>query len=337
MDKYQPYLEIDMNIVDNNIKLLAKDKKPCLMVKANQYHVLSNVKPLLDLGYDFFGVSTLEELETIHNLNQEIDVLVVTRVDVNTINNSNNKYTHYTITDIDDLKEVNDNVNIHLKFDTGMGRIGFTSSQVMEVINIIKTRNLNIKGIYTHFPCGSDKEYTTKQIKRFKEIVDRFTENDIYPTYIHCQNSIGCSLYDISWCNMVRPGIGIWGYGANKLEASLTNVKPSLTLKAPVSFIKEYHGLIGYDHIESVDGIIGTIKLGYNDGLDRRASGYQFKEGKIVGKVCMCQTMIKLASKDVREVTIFEQDDIYDLCNYIDYTVYELLTSLSFRIKRIIK
>lgn len=333
---YQPQLIIDMDIVSDNIKLLAQDKKPCLMVKANQYHVLENIKPLVDLGYDFFGVSTLDEAQLILN-NFDVDVLIVTPIVFEDMVSFNHPRLHFSVVDIDTLKQVTNQYNVHLNFDTGMGRIGFKVEMVSQVIEIVKQRDLHLKGIYTHFPCASDQIYTLGQIDLFKTIIDRFKEEGTNPTYIHCQNSLGAFLYNVEFCNMVRPGIGIWGYGANLEEAKLTPIKPALKLIAPVSFIKDYQGLIGYDHLDQVDGIIATIKLGYNDGLDRRLRGYDFKPGKIVGNVCMCQTMLEVPNNDISSITIFEENSIYDLCNYINCSVYELLCSLSFRIKRVIK
>ena len=187
-------------------------------------------------------------------------------------------------------------------------------------------------GIYSHFPIATNKEITNKQIKLFKEIVDYF--NDVEFEYIHIQNTMGAKLYEIEWCNLIRPGIGIWGYGANREESEKLNLKPSLKLEVPIMFKKEYKGKVGYDLLDSVDGTVATIKIGYNDGLDRRARGYDFKEGKIVGNVCMCQTMVLLNKKDIKNITIFEGENIYQLCEYLDCITYELFTRLSNRIKR---
>lgn len=332
----QPYMYIDMNKVNENIKYLSKDKKPCLMVKANQYHVLNNIKPLVDLGYDFFGVSTLDEALTITN-QFDVEVLIVTPIEIEDIISNNQSNIHFTIVDIDSLEKVEKNVNIHLNFDTGMGRIGFSPNQITQVIDVIKKRNLSITGVYSHFPCAEDKEYSYLQIKRFKEIIDQLKDADIKPKYIHLQNSLGCINYDIPWCNMVRPGIGIWGYLGSYEEAKDTKLQPTLALYAPIVFEKDYQGYIGYGHLDQVEGIIATIKMGYNDGLIRKLRGYDFKPGKIVGNVCMCQTMLLVPNKNIKVIKIFKESELYNIINYTNMTTYEFLCGLSPRINRIIK
>lgn len=332
----QPRMYIDMDKVASNIKYLVKDKQPCLAVKANQYHVLENLEPLINLGYKFYGVSTLDEALNIINSFSDVEVLIFTPIEVDIINEYAHTNIHFTVVDINTLNQVDKQAKVHLNFDTGMGRIGFTNQDITEIVSIIKTRGLEITGIYSHFPCADIRDYTYLQIERFHEIINTFTKEDINFKYIHIQNTLGCVLYDIPWCNMVRPGIGIWGYCGNLEEANMTSLQPALKLEAPVAFEKNYEGYIGYGHIEKVHGEIATIKMGYNDGLVRRLRGYDFKPGKVVGNVCMCQTMLLLPNKDIDTITIFDGDSLYTLCDYIDESVYEFLCGLSFRIKRIL-
>ncbi len=333
---YTPRLEIDMQIVDANIKMLSNDKKPCLMVKANQYHVLANIKPLVALGYDFFGVSTLQEALAILK-EFDVDVMIFTPISVSDMQKYNHPRLHFSVCDLNTLMQLNNDYHIHLNFDTGMGRIGFNPDEVSNIIDYLQNHHLKITGIYSHFPCASDQLKTIAQIKLFKMIYDEFVYQQIPLTYIHLQNSLGACLYDLSWCNMVRLGIGIWGYASNYKESLLQIVKPALKLVAPVSFIKNYHGYLSYDHIDYVEGIIATIKLGYNDGLIRSLRGYDFKPGKIVGNICMCQCMLLVDDINTKEIVIFDKASLYDLCAYANITTYEFLCGLSYRIKRVIK
>lgn len=333
---YQPQLIVDLDIVKQNIELLANGKKPCLMVKASQYHVLENIDPLVKMGYDFFGVSTLEEALTILD-EFDVNVLIVTPISIEDMKKHNDPRLHFSVVDFKTLNAVDNSFNLHLNFDTGMGRIGFRVDQLANVVDVVKTNNLELQGVYTHFPCANDQLYTISQIQLFKSVVDELAYNNINPTYIHCQNSLGCVLYNLDWCNMVRPGIGIWGYGANQAEANLTPITPSLKLVAPVSFIKHYRGAIGYDHLDEVDGTIVTIKMGYNDGLDRRLRGYNFNPGKIVGNICMCQTMLEVPDESVNEIIIFDGSSLYDIIDYIGCSAYEFLCGLSYRIHRVYK
>lgn len=329
---YNPILKIDINKVKNNIKTLKKDKEVCLIVKANGYGILEDIKPLYDLGYRFYGVSTLDEAIKITSIYSDVDVLILSPIDSDEITKVNNKII-LTVSSFNDLNNIT-NQRFHLAFDTGMGRIGFKQEEIIKIKNKI-TDNMNFEGIFTHFPKAYDKVYSNNQIKLFKAIIDQFKEYNL--KYIHMQNTIGCLLYDIDFCNLVRPGIGIWGY----VEDIKTNeLEPSLELIAPIIQKKEYNDYLGYDLIEKVNGKVATIKMGYNDGLIRGLQNYKFKEGTLVGKVCMCQSMFLLNEDNYNtdKITIIEKNDSLDnLVKYAKITKYEFLTGLSTRIKKEIK
>ena len=137
---YQPKLYIDLNLVDQNIRELKKDKEVCLMVKANQYGISEDIGPLVKLGYNFFGVSTYQEAKIILETFKAIKLLIVTPLSEEELDILKNKNVIETVTTIERLKQLDSKSVFHLKFDTAMGRIGFDKSYLEEIDKIIKKK-----------------------------------------------------------------------------------------------------------------------------------------------------------------------------------------------------
>jgi alanine racemase len=182
---------------------------------------------------------------------------------------------------------------------------------------------------------ASNEEFSKRQIAELKKASENFPDIK----YVHIQNTLGAIKYDVDFCNMVRIGIGQFGYLAGRREASLygQKLKPALRLEARVLQYKEnFDGPIGYDLTENVTGNIATIRMGYHDGLLRCFQGYKFNSGaKIVGLICMCQAMLKV-EHDSEYIEIFgEEENIYSLLKYGKISTYEFLVSLSARVDKI--
>ncbi len=333
-------LKINVDAVKHNLAYFGQKHKLCLMVKANNYGIGYDFIPeFIKMGYDFFGVTTIEEADTIRKFDKNVDILIVAYVDPKEYDKA--KANNYTLTvyNKESLAAIKNNNKYHLKFDTGMGRIGFAKKDVLALSTLIKSVNNFPEGIFSHFPMATNEEFTKKQIEYFKSIVEEFADIDF--KYVHLQNSVGAQIYDLDFVNMIRPGLGIWGYYADLEEKEFVeakagkNLKPAISLKAKIHMQKNYKGLIGYDLIQEVDGFIGTVRIGYHDGFARSFTGYQFNGGeRVVGKICMCQSFVTL-NKPKTELEIFGQEEsIYKLVNYSRITVYELLVSFSNRIIR---
>lgn len=335
-------IEINKELVAKNIKLASNNKKACLMVKANCYGLgMQGVQLLIDLGYDFFGVSTLEEALEIRSLSDKVEILIVSYVDEDDLDIVFNNNITITVYDMQLLQAIDKKIKFHLNFDTNMGRIGFFKHQIKDVIEILEQKQITPEGIYTHLACASDEMKTLKVIDDFKEIVDSFKSFNI--PYIHLFNSFGAVNYECEYDNMVRIGIGIWGYFATQKEFELSKQKymPALSIQLKISNVKSYNGYLSYDHIEAVKGIVYTITAGYRDGIYRRLNNYEIPEiGKIVGKINMCQFMVLAQSDKYQKgdcITFVKGSDMYDMCEYADITTYEYLTALSSRYKIKIK
>ncbi len=331
-------LTIDKQSVIDNINTCKGNKDVCLMVKANTYGLGDTaVTMLIDLGYQFFGVSTLEEALKLRSFSDQIKILLVSYISLDEIETCIDNDITFTVYDFMMVDKLRSNACFHLKFDTNMGRLGFQLDEIDKLIFELKSKQLKPEGIFSHLACASNVEKTLVAIKNFKYCIAKFDEFDL--KYIHLLNSYGSLNYNTEFDNLVRVGIGIWGYLANEEEAtrSKINLQPALSLKLSISHVKQYEGEISYDHLDKVRGTILTIPFGYHDGLRRDMRHYEYKEGTIVGNINMCQHMVLTKSNDYNRgdmITLFDKQDLYKVCKYSNITSYEFLVNLSSRIKR---
>lgn len=241
------------------------------------------------------------------------------------------------------------NYPIHVKIDTGMHRLGFLPSQIPELIKKLKSqKGLKVKSVFSHLAASESwmfDSFTQKQIDILRDTHKEIEEKIGYPVWKHILNSAGIERFiDAQW-DMVRLGIGLYGVSASGLNG-LRNVS---TLKTTILQIKEIpnHETVGYGRKEALDrdAKIATIRIGYADGLDRKSGNRKGKvwiNGKfapIVGNVCMDLCMVDITGIDAKEgdpVIVFgEELSVIELAESIDTIPYEILTSVSPRVKRI--
>ena len=235
-----------------------------------------------------------------------------------------------------------------------MGRTGLQESNVEEYINMLKSnKNIIVDGIFTHLSSsGSDKLFSINQIKTFERIVKKFAENDINPIYKHVCCSGGLKNYKEYIYNMVRVGLLIYGYYPNTSLKNEIDLKPSMTLKTNISFLKEINigDAIGYNKnfVAKRKTRVATIPFGFADGLIGLETGKPYviiknKTAKIIG-ICMDNMMLDVTDiPNVNvgdEVYIWDNDkltveEIGDWCNGI--CNYEVMTSITERVPRILK
>ena len=241
------------------------------------------------------------------------------------------------------------NYPIHLKLDTGMYRMGFVESELNELIDYLKANPFfHIRSVFSHL-AGSDEEihddYTESQIRKFKIWSDQIRSVFSYSIDRHILNTSGIERFSNAQFEMVRLGIGLYGVSA-KNQKSLMNVS---SLKTTISQIKwvEKDETIGYGRKGKLNKTsrIGIIPIGYADGFNRKLSngvGLVLLNGKlipVVGNVCMDMCMIDLTDVDAKEgdsVVIFGDDyPLSQIAKQLDTIPYEILTSVSRRVKRI--
>ncbi len=232
-------------------------------------------------------------------------------------------------------ENMNRTIPVHLKIDTGMGRIGCSVRDAAKLASVIAGRKgLFLEGVCTHFavsdsPGAEDREYTRQQIALFSKAVDSIRKKGIDPGIVHCANSGAVLMYPECHFDMVRPGILVYGYLPDSRLAELMrsgteraiDLRPVMELKTQVVTVKQVPAgsfiSYGRDWQADEDTWIATIPIGYADGLPRRLSpGLRVLIGgktyPVVGRICMDQCMVNLGKKhNVKRwdpVTVFGPD-----------------------------
>lgn len=235
---------------------------------------------------------------------------------------------------------------IHLKLDTGMHRLGFTEPEVDRVIDILKDQQeIRIQSAFSHLVGAGDQSllgFTLEQINRFKRSVDRIKSTLGYDFIRHICNTSGIVHHPEAHFEMVRLGIGLYGYNTHA-ELQLEEIG---TLKTTITQIKHLkkEETIGYDRkgVLKRDSVIATVKIGYADGYNRRFGngvGKMKINGQLVptiGNICMDMCMLDITDIEANEgdeVLVFP--DLHLAAQQIGTIPYELLTGISSRVKRI--
>lgn len=242
-------------------------------------------------------------------------------------------------------------VNIHIKLDTGMHRLGFEENQIGTLCGHLKeNHSIIVKSVFSHL-AGSDSialdYFTREQSDALVQMTEKIEKEIGYKPIRHILNSAGISRFPDKQFEMVRLGIGLYGIGWNESEQRFLQQVSSL--KTVISQIKVIpkDDTIGYSRrwLASKEMTIGIIPIGYADGLSRKLSNGKGKVlingafAPIVGNICMDMCMVDITdiqAKENDEVVIFgEGYSITDLANDMDTIPYEVLTGISRRVKRI--
>jgi alanine racemase len=240
---------------------------------------------------------------------------------------------------------------IHIKLDTGMHRLGFEEKDINALIEKLKRyKFLQVKSIFSHLVASDDKaldDFTHQQINLFDKLSKQITNSLNYPVLRHICNSGGITRFPEAHFDMVRLGIGLYGVGINDAEQKqLLNVS---SLKTTISQIKHLQAgdTVGYNRKGKITKptVIATVPIGYADGLNRKLGngvGHLYvhnKHAPIVGNVCMDMCMIDITGINANEgdeVIVFNSaETLNNLAHTLATISYEILTSVSARVKRV--
>lgn len=245
----------------------------------------------------------------------------------------------------------NNPIQVHLKLDTGMRRLGFVEQDIESLCQrLTASPEIRIQSVFSHLVGSEDPgldSFTRQQIALFARVTEQLTHKLGYNFIRHILNSAGISRFPEAQFDMVRLGISLYGIAANAQEQKmLENVS---SLKTNISQIKTITPgeSVGYNRAWKAEKstTIATIPIGYADGLSRRLSngrGTMLVNGKpvkVAGNICMDMTMLDITGIDCSEgdeVIIFgEQLPITGLAKAMDTIPYEILTGISRRVKRV--
>ena len=246
---------------------------------------------------------------------------------------------------------------IHIKIDTGMGRIGYRVNEASadEIVKISELPNIEVTGMFSHFSTADekDKNYTLNQYKKFVQMDALLRERGLEIPIKHAANSAAIMDFDNMMFNMVRPGIILYGaYPSEEVDKDNLSIKPAMSVKTHVSYVKEVNegDYISYGRKYQAVGkrIIATIPVGYADGFIRAYSngGKVLIKGEyapIVGRICMDQFMVDVTDiKDVQindEVVLIgkqgnKEITVDFIASILDTINYEVFCTLSKRVPR---
>jgi len=239
---------------------------------------------------------------------------------------------------------------VHLKIDTGMHRLGFDELDIDEVLQLLNaTQKVKVISVFSHL-AGSDDpehdEFTRYQIERFSSVCEKLKDELGYGFIRHIANTAAVSRHPEAQMEMVRLGIGLYGFDAGLAAGALRTVAVLKTTVTQVKHIKPYE-TIGYSRKGMLPegGEIATVKIGYADGYGR-AFGNGIGKMRIdcklvptVGSVCMDMCMLDVTGLSVKtgdEVIVFDGElTIAELADQIHTIPYEILTNISQRVKRV--
>lgn len=358
--QHRAYLDINLNALVANLNFYREQLDPStkimVMVKAFAYGSGSNeVANLLQYNrIDYLAVAYADEGVELRKNGITIPIMVMNpnKEDFGNLLKYDLEPEIYSLNLLDNWTAFIQNKdgipNLHLKLDTGMHRLGFELSDVEKLIEKINYHNLNISSIFSHLASADDNtenDFTNKQIDIFEKIASEISTGiNQHPLY-HILNSSGILAHPEAQFNMVRLGIGLYGYDpTNKKKLQVV-----ASLYAQISQIKTVSqgDTIGYSRSFKAnrDMQIGTINIGYADGISRQLSNGKGKvwingqTAPIVGNVCMDMIMVDLTGIDCEvgdQVEIFGSHiPLTEIADSLNTISYEILTSISERVKRI--
>jgi alanine racemase len=357
-----PQALVNLVALSSNISVLRSHLQPptniLVAIKANAYgHGAAKVGQHLEtLGINWFGVATANEaLELRKSVKASILLFspvykhIPELVDYDIALTVADEHSLETIQNSD----VDKRVKVHLKVDTGMGRLGLAWKEAAKLAKeIVNTKSVELEGVWTHFAASDSeaKTFTLEQLENFQNFLNALKREGIQPKLVHAANSAATLAYPESHFDLVRPGIAVHGYHSSpvtqKLEPRLT---PTMTLTAPITFVKKIKAgtPVSYSHLWTApkDTTIATVRIGYADGYPRLLTNkaevwIQNQLRPVAGRVCMDQIMIDVGDLDVHigeRVTLFgpEGIDAETLGNRYGTISYDVLTGISPRVERV--
>ena len=313
------WAEIDLGAVRHNVARLAALARPgqlCAVVKANGYgHGAVRVaRAALDGGATWLGVALVEEGVELRDAGVEAPILVLSEPPLDVMDEVVGRRltpTVYTEVGVEAAAKavaaagIDYRLNVHVKVDTGMHRVGAAPEAALGLADAVNRRpELRLAALWTHLAVADepDNEFTAQQLERFERVRLTLQRRGVLPDLVHAANSAGLIAHPASRYNFVRCGIAIYGIDPDPALAGRVDLRPAMSWKARVSFVKEVPAgdRISYGLRYELDkhSVVATVPAGYADGVTRRlsfAGGEVLLGGRrhpIAGTVTMDQIMV---------------------------------------------
>jgi alanine racemase len=361
------WVEIDLDAIAGNVKLLAQAATPAkilAVLKADAYgHGMVKVaRTVLNNGAAWVGVATLGEAISLRQAGIDAPILVMSYMPGWQAHEAIMHDISATIFTPElarafsqAAQDLNQDALVHVKVDSGMGRLGLLPDEVIPFLQAIKLPGLRVEALYTHLATADETNlsYAREQLRRFDALLAELDAANMRPPLVHASNTAGILNLPEGRYDMVRPGIGLYGLPPSADTALPEGFRPALTFKSTVGQVKKLPAgsPIGYGAIYRTQGeeTIAVIPVGYADGFRRtpRTWGEVLVKGQrapLVGRVSMDQAAINVTHiPNVRQgdevVLIGQQGDeiisAEEVAANLGTINYEVVSELLARIPRV--
>ena len=367
---------VDLDAIAHNIReirrIIPSSTEIMAVVKANGYgHGAREVaRVALSEGASYLAVARLDEAVDLRENGIYEDILIFGYIPVSDLEIVKKYNLIVSIFDKKQAEEYRERCNelkfqlrVHIKVDTGMGRVGFVLSDkrlkkqsICDIKELLKVDEFSVEGIYTHFARADEQDlsYSKIQLGLFKELMNEikgFGREDIK---YHAANSAAVMQFPESHLDIVRPGIMLYGLYPSKYlkETSGVKLKPAMTLISTITQIKEvcpgFKVSYGSTYSTNKTSRLATVPVGYGDGYPRILSNKGFvlingKPAKIAGRVCMDQFVVDISDIDASvgdKVIIFgkynsSQLSVDQVAEWAGTINYEIVSQITSRVKRV--
>ena len=368
--QYRPTVaEIDLHALRPNVteiqKRVPKERSIMAIVKANAYGhgAVFCVRALEGCGIRNFGVATLEEGMELRDAGIRGNIFVLGGL----LTSSFGEFIQFRLRPVLHqlsevrrfaayLKESNRECQVHIKLDTGMGRLGIFPSEIEELVLLIKNNPLlKVEGILTHLAQADEEDAapSERQFNIFRELKRILAEKGISSPIFHLANSAAVVDGRLDGFEMVRPGIILYGAHPHERQRAMIDLKPVMKLKSQIASLKRFGPgspiSYGGTFVTQRESLVAALPIGYADGYPRQVSNrasvlVRGKRAPVVGRVCMDLTMIDVT--DVPEAAVgdevvligmqeTEQIRAEEVAAWAETISYEVFCGISARVPRI--
>lgn len=355
---HQSVLEINLSALEDNVRYLRsfikEGTKVMAMVKASSYgcggYEVAAALEKSNLA-DYFTVAFADEGVELRQQGIQTPIMVMTPEEqsMETIKQYNLEPVMHSFLVLN--RFLNDRINVHIKLDTGMHRLGFEPKDIDRLITILQEHpNIHVMSVFSHLYGADDMQldkYTYEQIEKYTQMSDKIVHSFDYKIIRHLANSAATVRFPQAHFDMVRLGIGMYGIGVDaevqkhlryvhRLRTTITQTR-EIEAEEDVSYSRKF--------VSKNKMRLGVIPIGYADGLNRHLGNEHLSvwvNGSycpIVGNICMDMCMIDITNTNAKEgdmVVIFgNENPVFKLSDILQTIPYEIFTSVSNRVKRI--
>lgn len=316
------WVEIDLSAIARNTRLIQSLVKPGVLIlaslKADAYGhgALKVARTVLQNGASMLGVATVSEAIPLREAGIHAPILVFGYVPHWQMREAVHLHLTLTLYSIEAAQALsraaqalNQAVKVHVKVDTGMGRLGIRAENMHEIVELLHAiRNLphlQLEGIFTHFAMADtqDQTHARKQLSRFQDMLQRIDQEHLRPTVVHAANSAALLSLPEAHFDMVRPGIALYGLDPSPEVRLPAEFRPALSFKTQVAQVKDIPEgeciSYGCTYVTDRSTRVAVLPVGYADGFRRSPANWgnvlvHGQEAPLLGRVCMDQCIIDI-------------------------------------------